>query len=196
MPKIKCFLLKPLDTQFQWLRRFTFSGCQDGHGHDASVRIEDGSYKSTEQRWEKTDPRWPIECERCHALFDDAANWQLFALQQYLREDTGELFSVGSSKAETQAPAGAMWYAPWLQDMWKGPDGKCLCVMTPGGEWLIDGMASNCTMKEDLVHKCWVRHGEAPTITVDKVGNTCAAGAGSILCGDYHGFLRDGFLVD
>jgi hypothetical protein len=40
-----------------------------------------------------------------------------------------------------------------------------------------------------------VRHGEAPNITVDKNGVTCGAGAGSIQCGSYHGFLRNGELV-
>lgn len=193
--KIKCFLLQPLDKQFQWLRRFTFAGCESGHGHDASVRIEDGPYQNTEQRWDKSDPRWPKECDRCHALLDDTTNWQLFALQQYLREDTGEIFSLGPDKG-TQVPAGGMWFADWMQDIWKGPDGKCLNVMTPGGPWCIDSDASNCTRKDDKVHKCWVRHGVAPDITVDKNGDTCAAGAGSIMCRDYHGFLQKGYLVD
>jgi hypothetical protein len=47
-------------------------------------------------------------------------------------------------------------------------------------------------MPDDGEHRCWVRHGEPPRITVDKNGPTCQAGAGSILAGDYHGFLRDG----
>lgn len=47
-------------------------------------------------------------------------------------------------------------------------------------------------MPDDAEHRCWIRHGEPPLITVDKNGLTCAAGAGSIQCRDYHGFLRDG----
>ena len=95
------------------------------------------------------------------------------------------------------APAGAMYYAPWLEDMgWKGPDGKCLIVVTPGGSWVVDSMASNCTKREDTVHRCWVRHGTPPLITVDKNGLTCGAGAGSIQSGKYHGFLRNGFLEE
>lgn len=74
-------------------------------------------------------------------------------------------------------------------------DGPVLSVMTPGGVWRIDSRASNCTMPYDYEHRCWVRHGTPPLVTVDKDGNTCAAGAGSIQCGDYHGFLRDGKLV-
>lgn len=46
-------------------------------------------------------------------------------------------------------------------------------------------------------HKCWVRHGDprASNVTVDKNGDTCSAGAGSILAGDYHGFLQAGVLT-
>jgi hypothetical protein len=85
-----------------------------------------------------------------------------------------------------------------MSDSDKGPDGRCLVVVCPNGcEWMIDGPASNCTMPQDRgpfssSHRCWVRHGEPPNITVDKAGRTCAAGAGSIQAGDYHGFLRDG----
>ena len=55
-------------------------------------------------------------------------------------------------------------------------------------------------MKDDtgpygLAHRCWCRHGEPPNITVDKNGPTCPAGAGSIQCNDWHGYLRNGELV-
>ena len=33
-------------------------------------------------------------------------------------------------------------------------------------------------------------------VHVDKSGDTCAAGAGSILIGGYHGFLHNGYLTD
>lgn len=197
MPDIKCFMLQPTDRQFQWLRRYTHYGCKDGHGHRALTRIEDGPYENTDQRWSRDDPRWPKECQDCNLLLDDTTSWQLFSLQQYRREDTGEIVALpGHTVDNVCAPVGAMWYAPWYEDMWFGPDKRCLVVRTPGGEWVIDSVASNCTRKDDKVHKCWVRHGTAPAITVDKNGNTCAAGAGSILCGNYHGFLRNGYLVD
>jgi hypothetical protein len=97
---------------------------------------------------------------------------------------------------------GDMWWVKHLHD----EDGRCripgwedcdprghLNVMLPNGRvWDIDSRASNCTMKEDKNHRCWVRHGEPPHITVDKDGVTCQAGAGSIQAGDYHGFLQDG----
>lgn len=96
------------------------------------------------------------------------------------------------------APVGAMWDATWYHgvDYLTGPDGHSYMVRTPGGDWCIDSKASNCTRKDDNVHKCWVRHGEAPNLTVDKNGNTCSAGAGSIQCGNYHGFLRNGYLEE
>ena len=96
---------------------------------------------------------------------------------------------------EDLAP-GAMYFADWYQR--KGPDGHHLIVRTPGGLWHVDGRASNCTRKGDDLHRCWVRHGEAPNVTVDKNGDTCECGC-SIGQGegyrDYHGFLRNGELV-
>lgn len=52
--------------------------------------------------------------------------------------------------------------------------------------------ASNCDMKTEHTHRCWVRQGKPPTVAVGKGGHTCGAGAGSILSGNYHGFLRNG----
>lgn len=79
---------------------------------------------------------------------------------------------------------------------WDNCDGQHLHVVLPNGiRWDIDSRASNCTMKEDRLHRCWIRTGEPPNVTAGKNGFTCSAGAGSILMGDYHGFLRDGVLT-
>lgn len=75
-------------------------------------------------------------------------------------------------------------------------EAECLYVQTPGGVWNIDSRASNCAEPFDYEHRCWVKHGEPPAITVDKAGRTCAAGGGSIQCGIYHGFLQNGALTD
>lgn len=78
-----------------------------------------------------------------------------------------------------------------------GHDGysiSCVCI---GHHWYIDYRASNCTMKEDKVHRCWVRHGTiGERLTVDKAGNTCQAGGGSFFMDGqkWHGFLQDGWL--
>jgi hypothetical protein len=93
-----------------------------------------------------------------------------------------------------QFGAGAMWLAVWYPKnfTWVNETGPHLIVKTPGGEWDIDSRASNCTMPEDKLHRCWIRQGIAPAITVNKQGLTCDAGAGSIAVGNYHGFLIQG----
>lgn len=104
-------------------------------------------------------------------------------------ELTSRDLPVGAMRYASQDYVDKGYYTP-------GPDGKSLMVLTPGGTWNIDSRASNCGLPVDNVHRCWVRHGIPPNITVDKAGNTCSAGAGSILIGDYHGFLRNGELTD
>lgn len=85
-----------------------------------------------------------------------------------------------------------------------GSDGcnvVCVCPTTSpprkgeAGRWYVDSRASNCTKRDDDVHRCWVRHGTVgERLTADKAGNTCAAGAGSIQMAGWHGFLKNGVL--
>lgn len=85
-----------------------------------------------------------------------------------------------------------------------GADGCSIVCITPrttppnptdAGYWYIDSRASNCTMKDDKEHRCWVRHGTVgEALHVDKNGKTCAAGAGSIQNANWHGFLHNGVL--
>ncbi len=79
-----------------------------------------------------------------------------------------------------------------------GADGLAIAVTLPDGrQWYVDSRASNCTMPDDKAHRCWVRHGTVgERLSVDKAGNTCKAGAGSIRTDHYHGFLEDGRLVE
>lgn len=79
-------------------------------------------------------------------------------------------------------PVGAVWDISKFGNYRKGPDGRSLVVMTPKGEWFIDGRSYTCTRKDDNDHRCWVRHGSPETgdFCVDKKGNTCESGAGSI----------------
>lgn len=90
-----------------------------------------------------------------------------------------------------------------------GADGLSICCVLLGEgtrsdgkphkhHWYIDYKASNCTKKDDKVHRCWVRHGTfGEKLTVDKKGVTCGAGAGSIYMDGqkWHGYLRNGILV-
>lgn len=93
---------------------------------------------------------------------------------------------------------------PW----WDNCDGRHFHVVTPDGAVVdLDGRAANCTMRDERTHRCWVRHGAPPHVTANKNGATCAAGAGSIQTygrqnpdgsfqPGWHGFLRNGVLVD
>lgn len=118
---------------------------------------------------------------------------------------TGQLF-----KHNSDAPVGAMWHACWLPPNWTWVNevSPHLHVRCPNGpmeasgrftstrDWDIDSRASNCTLPEDKTHRCWIRHGYPPDVHVDKAGVTCAAGAGSILLPNWHGYLDKGFLVE
>lgn len=101
------------------------------------------------------------------------------------------------------APAGAMCFSPW-EDLFYTPQLEhCVEVKLPdphGTWWGVDSQAVNCTMKEDFkqkLHHCWVIEGtELPNISISKGGVTCAAGAGSIQVSGWHGWLRNGRLVE
>ena len=110
---------------------------------------------------------------------------------EWRRVDTGE-----SMMAAHLFGPGAMYFVPTPFCHHEPKCAQHLTVVTPSGrEWDIDSRASNCTLKNDNAHRCWVRHGKPPAITVDKNGLTCRAGAGSIVSGSYHGFLRGGHFT-
>ena len=200
---IKCYLLEPVDKFRRWLRRYSSGNpCPNMPGeysyHNAQYYLDEYTggkaevfYATSTDRFPRDDQRWPSKCG-CGYKFTDQDEWQVFHRSLWKRSDTGEQTSI------EEAPPGAIWDATWFHDSpsWCGPDGRSLVVKLPGGhDWHIDSRASNCTLKDDSVHKCWVRHGVPPNITVDKDGHTCAAGGGSILLEDWHGFLRGGELV-
>jgi len=151
------------------------------------------------------DPRWPTACG-CGYAFREMDYWQVNYHHLYRGAPDGQLYGL------MNAPVGAMWDAHWMPEYFQGPDGICLTVKTPGGDWLVDSEARNCTLTQwQLVegerntrqwtgrtHYCWVRHGDPRTgdVHVDKDGKTCGAGAGSIIAGSYHGFLHHGHLTD
>jgi hypothetical protein len=216
---IKVFWLEPTTDKRLSLRRWS----ADGRGpcpshpssdpkysrHQASVVIgdePDAGLPSGDVH-PHDDARWPKQCA-CGYAFADDDEFFLDRNNLYRRSDTGELTTLRG------APIGAMWDAHWMSsECWRGPDGISLVVKTPGGDWCVDHEASNCTRTQwgpkeidgklhnkvwlGRTHYCWVRHGDPRTgnVHVDKSGDTCAAGAGSILIGGYHGFLHNGELV-
>jgi hypothetical protein len=221
-----CFLLEPTDRVELSLRIYTqgvhepesdwerdhprINPCPalepDPHGyrrgHDAKVVIGEASpiwgedHRRSLAVWPdhfEGDDRWPAECAQCHGLLPSSAARQVNQELIYRRSDGREDTTIRN------APPGALWFADWMNiERYRGPDGRTLCARCPGGhDWVIDSVASNCTLPDDETHRCWMRHGTPPNITVDKepeppFDHTCDAGAGSIQAGDYHGFLTNG----
>lgn len=200
---IKCFLVTPASIAKLSLRRYESGECPGPYKtyHNAHFALGDVAMRVTCDRWEQVDldpqiapddHRWPAKCEHCAHQFADSAERQIF--HDYLWTDEG-----GRYYSLRNPQPGMMYDAFWLHDspQYCGLDGRALHVVCPDGHaWNIDGRAGNCTNPEDWTHRCWVRHGDAPNLTVDKNGHTCAAGAGSIQTPHWHGFLRNGELVE
>lgn len=149
--------------------------------------------------------QWPTTCETCGAIApaedDPQRARQVFVRRTHRIPD-------GSLVTEDKLPAGAAWWSKWKHDREHigsecfdrdtcDPRGHLHVVLPDGTAWDVMSRASNCTAKQERTHFCWVLHGEleAGTLHVDKGGNTCAAGAGSIATSGYHGFLQHGELV-
>lgn len=207
--RIRCFLLEPTGTVRIFLRRYTRNNtpdcCSANPGkysyHTTLLPFLEEPIRYSERGTISNrldplpppdDPRWPTSCT-CGYHFEETDPYQGFVEPLYRRIDTGEELTV------PEAPVGAMWYDPSLDQFYTPQLEHCLVVKTPDGQWTIDSQANNCGLPEDRKqehHHCWILHGEPPNITVDKAGSlTCSAGAGSIQMGSYHGFLRDGYLT-
>lgn len=201
-PEVACFWSIPAPFADESLRRYARSDtnkCPGPYGtHDATVLLGEVPLPPDDVLWGRddighADPRWPTACDSCGYVFAATDKWQHNFERKYAD------VNVPTRRFTMRKPiAGAMFNAEWLAKHLHGEDGMCLTVILPNlHEWQIDSRASNCTMPDDNVHHCWVRHGDPRTglVTVDKRGVTCNAGAGSIQAGDYHGFLRNGRLV-
>lgn len=185
-----------------------WSGCGGATGSHAARR------PITAEQWETRDYRhpWDGACETCAQSIPwdakepcDCGNDNCPDYRPVVRWAAGER-SVFDTPSGDVGP-GDMFYADWnlptetrkhycAIPAWSNCDGRHLIVVLPNGHhWDIDSRASNCTMREDTTHRCWIRTGEPPNVTAGKSGHTCTAGAGSILSGDYHGFLTDGVLT-
>lgn len=212
---VQTFWLERTDQVAVGLRRYTHGGggydCAHGHHHAlVYTGLEDATYEDRDGRQTlglrpdvaHDDPRWPHTCAQlCGYEFTDDDQWQDWQEQVYRRTDTGDLRVLHQASPSPDAPSaepGACWDAWWMPFS-RGVDGICLMVRCPDGhDWMVDSRASNCGSPDDNVHHCWVRHGNPREcrVTVDKNGATCSAGAGSIATPNWHGFLRDGQLVE
>lgn len=199
---IQCFLIELAGRMKVSLRRYTSgskcpgpNGYHNAHtwiGEQPEIRDHEGIFHGLSLDDYMDDARWPVKCEACDFVFGVDDEFQVFTESIWRRRDNGQEMIL------RDAPPGAIWNAFWLNDMngHSGPDGLSLHCRLPGGhDWNIDGKCSNCD-QPDRPHKCWVRHGTAPNLTVDKgaPGESCHAGAGSIVVPGWHGFLRNGIL--
>jgi hypothetical protein len=191
---IQCFVLEPGSNSADEIMVMEDGPCGTSSLHVARAYLPPEPYVPDHTCPNLSDESlpWPTTCDSCGYSFTEKALRSSGTAHSWVRKDTGEEF-----KCLRDAPPGALWRVPWYEahDIHCGFDGQSWFCLTPGGTWHIDGRANNCTKPDDDTHRCWVRKGEAPNFTVGKDGPTCSAGAGSILCGSYHGFLRNGYLV-
>ena len=160
-----------------------------------------GGYGERKEHWQQVD--WPTfgidetwnpgKCDKCGLGYDGVQRvWRGSGTHRVYDTPDGELHP------------GDLYWADWAHtvnddgtvfchDGWTNCDGRHLHAVCPNGcHWDIDSRASNCGLPGDTEHRCWIRSGEPPNVNVDKNGRTCSAGAGSIVCSDYHGFLTAG----
>jgi hypothetical protein len=180
------------------------SSCGEPHPgyHNAQVPLaESDKLKDWDAHGKPEDyaeDRWPVKCDHCPAVapvFDPEKARGTGLHRQVFRQ---RRYNTASGRPEP----GDMFYADWYHRdngscyWWDNCTEPHLMVILPNGHiWDSSSRASNCTLKKDRLHRCWVRHGEPPNVTVDKAGHTCAAGAGSIAVPGWHGFLTNGRLV-
>lgn len=220
---VRTFWLEPTNDYCIELRRYEGNStcvarpygmtCHDARVEIGTERAESG-YPTCAQVQEE-DPRWPSRCA-CGYEFLKGDSRQTNYERLFVASAGGR---DGERYTLRNAPPGAMWDASWMRaygggEPYTGPDGITLVVRLPDGtDWNVDAQCSNCTRSQygpkeidgrlwdkawlGRTHYCWVRHGDPRTgvITVDKGGQTCAAGGGSIQSPGYHGFLRNGELV-
>jgi hypothetical protein len=201
---------------------FGYHNAETPVGEAAEKKRPDGLVDSIPVSFYADDPRWPARCG-CGYEFKLADEFQVFTETIYRRADTGEEMILRTAPPGAMWNAWwmrdcAQWVGPDGQAL--------MVKMPGGHEWHIDGPASNCDSlckkcgkpsyahnqpsplpdqpnlancpgyEDAHPHKCWVRTGVAPQLTVGKgaPGESCGAGAGSIVVPGWHGFLRNGVL--
>jgi len=200
---VACVLVEQVDTRYE--RILLWDGtCGTSTVHSAREPI-------TKEQWDAREYRYPwpdVTCERCGAVPEPEIETPCSCGEEGCTTSSWK-WSAGE-RAVWNTPSGklepgSMYLRPHYHDKdgvdtgcfyWDNCDGQHLMVICPNGmPWDVDSRASNCGLPDDKVHRCWVREGVPPNVSVSKGGVTCAAGAGSIQCGDYHGFLTAGGLT-
>lgn len=169
--------------------------CAPGLEHVAGHELRSGDGEAPDENaydgWLEWHPDPGTPCERCGAPFDPDVD----------HNHSGGTKLIWSTESGKLEPGCLYWVdCQQFRCAMRGPEHGCegrhvWAVLPDGHAWDIDARASNCT-RPDEPHHCWVRHNDPETetaiFTVDKDGDTCAAGAGSIDDGTYHGFLTNG----
>lgn len=196
MPGWRVFLIKPLPKVRRTLRVFSFSeDCTGGARsyHNAELVIEpernkplpnpDGFEEEPDESAYADDPRWPTTCPTCGKPFAGMKHErQVNDERLYEGAPDGKLYSLH----QPELPVGALWDAWWIGR--KGPDGLCLMLKCPGGEWWIDGTAAN--------GPGWTRTGTVPVITVTPSIGIYGKAADALTRGfAFHSWLTNGVLL-
>lgn len=210
MSLVKCVLFKP--SEFHRVCLVTLEGEHCPVFQTLGHRAEEvwGELLPLTQKVVPEGLKHPEKCRCGHVFTQDAhrcASWH-------------PVWTDGQRMVTTrEMPPGAVYDADWMHGWAEncGPDGRSICAILPNGAyWCIDSRATNCDSpckhcqkpfhqhiraggiptcpgyEDAKPHKCWIRHGEPPNLTVDKNGVTCGAGAGSIAVTGWHGFLSGG----
>jgi hypothetical protein len=190
-----CFLVKAVEEQEAWLRRYADGPCPlvpgDGSYHGAMTSIgrielsytKEGYIDSTDPSLYEEDERWPTTCE-CGYEFRVNDDPRQVMGRQLWENIAGERRMIDRPWRSKEHPPmwepGAMFDAFWLGDWAKGPDGLHLSVVLPPDNhiWHVDGPSTSGGR--------WSRSGTPPDITATP----------SILTPKYHGFLQGGVLTD
>jgi hypothetical protein len=201
-----------------WLRVFWDGACarpnqRDHSYHNAMRLLGDSTEPQDDCRFggkvaDHADAEWPTACEDCGAQVPALGSVADPKRQVFRRT----LYATPDRNWIGMPEVGDCYWADWYEcdkrggnciHGWTNCDGKHLFVHLPGGsqpenEWHdLMSRASNCTMRSDTLHRCWIVNGrpEDGNLHVDKSGVTCQAGGGSIDTGRWHGCLHNNELV-
>lgn len=169
--------------------------------HNALVPLGDKlgteDFKAFGEVADYPEERWPTVCSDCGAPVPkaEAEPKAVGEAGVMLRRQVfvSRLYDSPSGQPEAGDVYQLRWHDPGECPYWDNCDGTHTYGILPNGHtWDMDSRASNCDKKADRTHRCWVKQGsaEAGSLDVGKGGNTCGAGAGSILVDGWHGFLR------
>lgn len=187
---VPCFLLEPTNRYQRFARRYSFENsaapkCPLFSWHSVVVPLGIDVIEDHNQAIVYCDGAIPVAMldgvhfpERCQCGY-------VFAQEDHRQVGHHVIMRDAASGLELplrDAPAGAMWHAPWMlgfheHNRANDPKGSLIVRLPNRIDWNVDGPASN--------GPGWTRTGVPPHVTAEP----------SILAGDYHGFLRAGVLV-